>query len=549
MIALVLSACAATAASGADAATSATTTVATSTVSGTTTAGEATTATGTTTAGQATTDPGTSTTTGTGTTGSGTTTTPTGPQQVQVQVSPDSVAGPLPAGFLGFSVEFSALHAYLGRNPNALDPVFVALLSGIDQGHPPVLRIGGNSTDDTWLPLPGVIPPQSVNYALTNDWLTTLSALVHTARVRLILGVNLAADDPQIAGAEARALVAAIGRPAIEDLEVGNEPDLYRRAGWYELNGAKVARRVHAYPFGAYAVNFADWRAILPSLPIAGGALATLNWLGSLDPLAAVEPDVSMVTVHRYPLTHCGVSSHAPSYPTMTNLLSSAATEGLAASLAPYAQALHASGRNLRVDELNSASCEGAPGISDSFGSALWITNELFDLAAAGVDGVNVHTLPGSDYAPFVIRDDHGHWTADVRPVYYGMRLFASAFPPGATLLGVSDSSTAAGGDVKAYSTETPAGTLRTTIINEDPTRPATVQLQLPGHGATLTAETLTAPALTATSGVRLGGASFGQTTATGTLGAPQTTRIAGSGGSFTVTVAAASAVLLTGGS
>ncbi len=471
------------------------------------------------------------------------------PQSVSVNVtSTVTSAEPLPAGFLGFSIEFSALHAYLGRNPNALNPVFLALLQGIDQGHQPVLRVGGDSTDNTWLPLPGVLPPLGVNYTLTPDWLATVRALVHQTNARLILGVNLAADDPQIASVEARALLDGIGRPYIADLEIGNEPDLYLRNAWYDLpDGSTVTRRAGGYSFKSYTNDLNHWRDILPDVPLAAGALATLNFLPSLVPIVPEFPGVKLVTVHRYPLTNCGVPPTSSQFPTQANLLSDASTSGLAAPLAPDAQALHAQGIDLRVDELNSASCEGAVGVSDTFASALWVIDTLFNLAAADVDGINIHTLPGSNYAPFTFTQSGSTWNATVRPLYYGLRFFAAAFPAGAELLSATNSSADSGGDVKSYTTLAPDGTLSTTIINEDPSDDADVTLALPNSdSAPLTEETLTAPSLSSTTGVELGGASFAEPTTTGLLAAPQTSSLAPVNGSYSLVVPAGSAVLLT---
>jgi hypothetical protein len=475
----------------------------------------------------------------------------TGPptQPVSVDVSPALTSTePLPAGFLGLSVEFSALHAYLGRDPSALNPVFLQLLEGIDQGHQPILRVGGNSTDNTWLALPGVLPPLGVTYTITPDWLATVRALVRQTGTRLILGVNLAADDPEIAGVEARALVNGIGRQSIEALEIGNEPDLYLHNRWYgQSDGTVITRRSGGYSFRSYIDDLNHWRAVLPNLPVAAGALATLSWVPSLVPIAGRLPDVKMVTVHRYALTNCGVPPSSPLFPTQANLLSDASTSGLAAPLAPAAESLHAQGIDLRVDELNSASCEGALGVSDTFASALWVLDTLFSMAAADVDGVNIHTLPGSNYAPFSFSQTGATWTATVRPLYYGLAFFAAAFPPGAELLSASNSSADSGGDVKSYSTIAPDGTLRTTIINEDAGQDADVSLTLPlSIPGPLSEEALTAPSLGSTTGVQLGGTAFADPTTTGILPAPQTTSVDPVNGIYTVSVPAGSAVLLT---
>ena len=71
---------------------------------------------------------------------------------------------------------------------------------------------------------------------------------------------------------------------------------------------------------------------------------------------------------------------------------------------------------------MNSASCEGAQGVSDTFASALWALNTMLNFAAAGVDGVNVHMLPGSNYELFTVsRSASGAWQAFVHPEYYGL--------------------------------------------------------------------------------------------------------------------------------
>ncbi len=56
---------------------------------------------------------------------------------------------------------------YTGRNPRAVNPVLVQLLRQLCPGQTPVLRIGGDSTDATWWPMRGVIPPGGVTYSLT----------------------------------------------------------------------------------------------------------------------------------------------------------------------------------------------------------------------------------------------------------------------------------------------------------------------------------------------------------------------------------------------
>ena len=93
----------------------------------------------------------------------------------------------------------------------------------------------------------------------------------------------------------------------------------------------------------------------------------------------------------------------------------------------------HAHSLPFRLTEINSASCQGARRASrDTFASALWALDTLFNLASVGVDGVNFHMLPGSDYELFTVSHTaSGAWQAFVHPEYYGLLMFAQAFPPG----------------------------------------------------------------------------------------------------------------------
>jgi hypothetical protein len=177
-----------------------------------------------------------------------------------------------------------------------------------------------------------------------------------------------------------------------------------------------------------------------------------------------------------------------------------------------------------------------------AFASALWVVDTLFNLASVGVDGVNIHSLPGSAYEFASFSQFPGGWQAFVHPEYYGLMMFAQAFPPGAQLLPV----TAPSGPVKIWATQAPDGTTRVVLINKDATAAHSVQLQLPGAESGASLEWLQAPSVDSTSGVTLGGQTFGDETTTGTLGAATTTPVTPAGGVYTVPLPAGSAALLT---
>ena len=73
----------------------------------------------------------------------------------------DTAAGgqPIKPGFLGFSFEFQAVRTYTGSDPRRINPVLVQLIRNLTPGQAPVLRIGGDSTDLSYAPAPGLRPP------------------------------------------------------------------------------------------------------------------------------------------------------------------------------------------------------------------------------------------------------------------------------------------------------------------------------------------------------------------------------------------------------
>jgi hypothetical protein len=250
-----------------------------------------------------------------------------------------------------------------------------------------------------------------------------------------------------------------------------------------------------------------------------------------------------MVTYHRYPLRACVTDPTSPGFPSIPNLLADGASAGLAAPMAPFINVAHRHNLPFRVAEMNSASCQGAKGVSDTFASALWALDTMFQFASVGVDGVNFHMLPGSNYELFTVSHSAtGAWQAFVHPEYYGLLMFAQAFPPGSRLL----QTTAAAGPVKVWATQGGDGAVRVTLINKDPSAEHDVSLSVAGATVAGSLETLQAPSVSATDGVTLGGQTFGDETTTGTLPTPSSTPLAPVAGTYTVPLPAGSAALLT---
>jgi hypothetical protein len=123
-----------------------------------------------------------------------------GPPLFPVGTAVFTIGGPATShvvapGFLGLSLEYWPIPDYAGSDPFAIDPVFVQLIRHLAGGYPPVLRIGGYTTDISWWPAPGLRRPAGVSYAVTRRWIAVTRALVMRLSARLIVGINLEAGQ------------------------------------------------------------------------------------------------------------------------------------------------------------------------------------------------------------------------------------------------------------------------------------------------------------------------------------------------------------------
>jgi hypothetical protein len=467
--------------------------------------------------------------------------------RVQVKLKPGRSTA-IPSGFLGLSLEYYAVEPYAGQDPHAINPVFEQLVRNLTAGQSPVLRIGGDSTDWTWWPVPHMARPPGVTFTLSNQWLSVTHALTTALHARLILGINLEANSVRLAAAEARALLGGIGRRSVAALEIGNEPELYPSFAWYHTpNGRGVPGRSAGYGFATFAREFAQiGRAVRPAA-LAGPTSTASGWLSHWSAFLHSEPRLSVATLHRYGLHDCTSTPAAPGYPTPRHLLLDSASVRPAMTARRFAAIAHAHHVPLRIDEMNSTPCYGAPPIAgESFASALWALDSLFEMASVGVDGVNIHTYPAASYNLFTFTNVNHRWEGTVNAEYYGLLMFAHAAPAGSRLLRIASRPVSA---VKAWATAGRDHKIRVVLIN-DGDRTRSVTLTGFASATPATVEALRAPSITSRSGVTLGGQSFGAATTTGLLtGRAETTMLRPARGAYVVTLPATSALVVTIGS
>ena len=474
---------------------------------------------------------------------------------VGVAVDRATLTSPLPSGFLGLALEFPTIPqwVYGGSSTGVVDPVLLQLIRNLDPVGRPVLRIGGQSADRAWWPVPGVARPAGVTDTLGPGWTAAAHALAQQLDARLLLSINLEADSTQVSATEADHLVPAIGRRYIDALELGNEPDLYRttpwyrlvdgrRAAWYLQAGMPVFSRAEGYGPSDYVAEVQRTQRVLPDLPIAGPDAASASWLRRFSELISPHGRVGVLDSHAYALQQCVTDPLSPRYPTVPNLLALRASRWILDGSAPYVDLAHLDGVQFRVDEMGSVTCDGRAGVSDTMASALWAMDALFTAARGGVDGVNLHSYPGSVNGLFDLSNKSGRWVASVHPLYYGALMFAQADPVGARLLRIAAGD---GNQVRTWATIGADHRVRVLLINVGASTVATVHAPS-GFGARpASVERLRAPSPYATDGVTLGGGSFGASV-TGALPPPHLQSARPGRGGYTVGLPAGSATLLT---
>jgi hypothetical protein len=448
--------------------------------------------------------------------------------------------GTIPSGYLGLSFEIRGIESYTGTDPNAINPVFEQLIRNLTPGQRPVLRIGGDSTDETWYAYRKGPHPVGVRFTLPSSWFTTVKALAQGVDGRLILGVNFEQNSAAVASSEARAFESKIGSQYIEALALGNEPELYAGLAWFSIDGVKHYGRTASWDFDQYLSNYNQILRSMPKTEVAGPDEGGPAWIPELGTYLASEPRVKILTIHRYPLKDCVPSEHA----TVAQLLSESSTRGYAAGLAGVVRTAQKHGVTFRLDEMNSVSCGGEKGVSNSFAASLWALDAMFELAHVGVAGVNVHTREVPNQL-FTFTESHGRWAGDVMPDYYGLYAFAQAAPAGSKLLKVSGFGS---GPIHIYATRAPDGIEHVILINMASQGSETINVKIASTATAGTIERLSAPSLGATGHVTFGGQSFASNTTTGQLaGTPSTTTVPrGKDGGYAVKLPAASAAILT---
>ena len=402
--------------------------------------------------------------------------------------------GSIGPAFAGLSYEKSQLYGRLFTSSNS---DLIGLFKRIG---PSVLRIGGNTVDENvWTPTG---PGQTAGQIAPSD-VDAVAGFVKAAGWQCLYGINLGgsatgATNPTLAAEEVAYAAQQFGSSLL-GIEIGNEPDLYGGSGHYYAGNWSLSQFITLWKQFRTAIL-----ATTPTVPITGPADAgsVSTWTVPFGE-TVTKSEITLLTQHYYRANGQSPSSTVQYLVTPdTNLINNliALEAGAQQIGVPY-----------RMAECNSFYNGGAPNVSDSYASALWVIDYLFDCALYGSIGVNFHGGgSGPGYTPIA---SSGSTVIEARPEYYGILLFTLAAQGTLYTTQLSVGSL----NVTAYAVKTASGGLNLVIVNKDSSQNLLLTTTLPqsATSATLLEMTqftlgTTSPSLSATSDVTIQGASVG---------------------------------------
>ena len=424
------------------------------------------------------------------------------PAFASVKVGAHAGSRPIPHSFFGLSTEYWTLpqdqpHIALYRR-------VLSLMHVAGDGRF-ILRIGGDSASHTFYDPTGLVLPRWT-FEVTPTFIDQTANLVRRMGLRVILDLNLVTGSAPLAASWAKAAEGSFPHRSIIGFEIGNEPDLYDKAFWLYTTGGEQFSG-HALPRDitpeGYAADYNEYatalKHVVPGVPLYAPALANpvadIRWIATL--IHGPQPGLGTVSGHRYPYSGC-VLRGSPQYPTIGRILSEDATTVMAQKLRPVVRLAASEHLPFRLTEINSITCGGLAGVSNSFATALWAPDAIFEVMRTGTVGANLHERETAINDPFAFNANG----LVVHPLLYGLILYARTMGPNAHLVSVQSHTTAP--HLKVWAVASGHSTLRVLLINKGAS-PITARLGLPATRAA-TVERLLAGSPAAQTGATLDG-------------------------------------------
>jgi len=405
-----------------------------------------------------------------------------------------SETGPMiPDDFIGIGYEKTLL-----SKPGIFTPentVLRRLMTNLGKGN---LRIGANGADiAVWSRMART--DSTGEKVVTSDDLDHFYAFVKETDWNVVHALNLRTSTPQI-GADEAEYVAKIAGNKLVAFEIGNEPDLKMRDRYkvtdyireFRAFTEAVKQKVPEAKFVGPGATY--W----PSQDFWTLTRGVDEWAVPFAKEAGNE--IVQLTHHIYILGQPYRTQPEENYlATIPNLLGSMAKENYIPVLKKLALAAERAGVPYRINEGNSCYHGGKDSVSNTFASALWVTDYLFTLATYGASGANFHG--GTHfYSPIETR---GADQSKARPMYYGLLMF-NACSKGRLIPTkvVNDSKL----EISSYATLAGDGSAAVAIINREGNTDVTIQLDATRYYTHAKIMRLEGSSLDSKTGVKFGG-------------------------------------------
>lgn len=411
---------------------------------------------------------------------------PTAPSRISIQIDLGTPMHIVPPDFTGLGYETASLG--VPGLLSARNERYVELIRGL--GASGILRIGGNTSDDTFFKSDGVAKSSPKGTVVNTNCLRELRSFLDAVGWKTIWGLNLGSGTIEQAVEEAAAVNSIVG-PRLHSFEIGNEPDLYRgrpTPGW----NYDTFLREHEQFKSAIQAKVPNARFSGPD------AAGSTDWV---ERFAHDEgPSTILLTEHYY------IGNGRSPTSTLSHILQP--DEKLAAILKRLQVISTESHIPYRICETNSFYNGGRPGVSDTLGGALWTLDYMFTLCWAGAAGVNIETGVNqygiiSPYSPIA---GNGPGANVARASYYGMLAFGRASIGKQLAVDIEKD----GINLAAYAVAQCHRKLAVTLINKDLNQNVTVMIRCQRPVRHATALRLEAPSPESTEGLSFGGASVG---------------------------------------
>jgi hypothetical protein len=376
-----------------------------------------------------------------------------------------------------------------------------------------VIRFGGNSVDRHY--------PGAAAGALAG-----LARLARATGWSVLYSEDLAQYNAGAVSRDVSRVSAALGG-YLAGLDCGNEPDLYHG------NGDRPASYTESQYMAQDAACLRQAAAAAPGVALAGPDTLGTSWLTAYG--AERDIGVQWVNQHYYPIGCAGDMTDAQ---LVRYLLSPEQVARETAVFTATRNAAAAQGALPRISETDSAACDSAPGIANTYAAALWVIDYMLTGAEDGINGMNFHTglnIKCASYSPLCGTSVRYRYAPQAE--YYGL-LFTHLLGAGQLLPVTVESSL----NVSAFALSPFSGGGPHVMVENLSATPTTATLQVGGNPQSATILHLAAPSPLATSGITIQGA---QVAADGsfTPGAPSTVGCAE--GTCLVTIAPYTAVIV----